>query len=105
MEVDVNLSRALLKAPHIGVRNLRSQMSKSMKSGSPLVVTEHGQPSRVLVSYSDMIELADILDELRDTGMLRRVAAARTLIRKGSAGIPVSGLIRRIRLGSKRRAA
>jgi mRNA interferase RelE/StbE len=56
------------------------------------VVTDHGAPSKVIVSYNDMLDLLDILDELQDPGAIQAVQEGREAYKKGEALIPVSHL-------------
>ncbi len=93
----MSISSSMMKARHIGVRELRLHLSKRLKSKNPLVITEHGTPTKVIVSYDDMLDLVDILDELQDAGTLRAVTRARNAVKKGAKGIAVSRLFRRLR--------
>lgn len=88
---------ALLKAEHIGVRELREHLSEELKRDAPLIVTEHGTPKKVILSYRDLLDLIDILDELRDRELLETIQGGRKAIRRGVKGIPVSRLFRQIR--------
>lgn len=94
----MKIANALLHAKHIGVRELREHLSKRLKDSRPIVVTEHGTPTKVIFSYRDMMELIEILDELQDHETLENVRLGRQALRRGVRGIPVSGLFRRIRL-------
>lgn len=88
---------ALLKAEHIGIRELREHLSKELKRDAPLIVTEHGTPKKVILSYRDLLELIDVLDEFRDRELLESIQAGRKAIRKGTKGISVSRLFDRIK--------
>lgn len=79
----------LLKAKHVGVRELKDGLSSFFKKDAPLVVTEHGVPSRVIVPYDDMLELLDIIEEIDDRETSALVAEGRRAVRKGAKGIPV----------------
>ena len=57
----------ILKAPHVGVRELKEKLSAFLKGDKPLVVTDHGAPTNVILPYDDVLELLDILDELNDS--------------------------------------
>ena len=93
----MTVAAALLKAKRIGVRELRAHLSKRLKEGKPLIVTEHGKPTKVILAYRDMLELIDVLDELQDRQTLSMVQEGRKAIQKGAKGIPVSELFDKIR--------
>ena len=95
------MSTVLMKASHVGVRELRIHLSSRLKSKNPLVVTEHGTPTKVIISYQDMVDLVEILDELQDPKALYAVNHARRGLKRGARGIPVSRLFRRLRSASK----
>ena len=40
----------LLKAPHIGIRDLKERLSHFLKRTQPVIVTDHGEPTKVIVS-------------------------------------------------------
>lgn len=91
----------ILKAPHVGVRDLKEKLSKYLKDERPLIVTERGTPKKVIVPYDEMIEVLEILDELSDREALQTVQEGRKAIAAGAKGVPVSKLFKRIRAGSK----
>jgi hypothetical protein len=88
----------LLKAPHIGVRELREHLSQKLNSNKTLIVTDHGQPKKVIISYENMLELVDIVDELQDRETLKTVLEGKAVISDKSKGIPVSKLFQKLRL-------
>ena len=88
---------ALLNARHIGVRELKAHLSSRLKGRMPLIVTEHGEPTRVILSYRAMLEIVDILDELQDKQALLNIQEGRKAIRDGAKGTPVSELFERIK--------
>ena len=91
----------LLKAEHVGIRDLRTHLSSFLKISKPVIVTDRGTPSKVLLSYSDMLELTDILDELQDRETIKAVQDGRMAITNGTKGIPVGNLFKKIRLQEK----
>ena len=91
---------SLLHARHLGIRELKAHLSKRLKGNRPIIVTEYGVPTRVILSYRDVLELIDILDELQDRKTLELVREGREAIRKGARGIPVSRLLNRLRLAA-----
>lgn len=97
----MTLTTALLKAKHIGIREMREHLSKRMKDKNPLIVTDHGEPTKVILAYQDMVELIEVLDELRDQAALQIVREGRKAVQEGSEGIPVSRLFSQIRNAKK----
>jgi len=86
----MTLGKALLRARSIGVRNFRNKVSKLIHTHEMFVVTEHGSPTSVLLPYDDVLEIADVLDELRDKDALKAVAQGRKTISRGVKGILAS---------------
>lgn len=83
------IALSLLKAPHVGVREFKEKISSFLNKGKTLIVTDHGQPTNVLVPYDDMLELMDILEEINDPQTRSLVAIGRKAIKQGAKGIPV----------------
>ena len=75
--------------------------SKYIKNNKPIIVTDRGVPINVVMPYSDMIELLDIIDELTDIETVKTVQEGRKAIKSGVKGIPTSNLFNQIR--AKRR--
>ena len=59
------------------------------------VVTEHGQPTGVLLPYENILEIVDILDELRDKSTLKDIALGRKSISRGAKGILASTVFKK----------
>ncbi len=93
----MKIAMDLLKADHVGVRELKTHLSKRLKIHKPLVVTDHSQPVKVIIAYEDMVELLDMLDEVTDEATLALVQEGRKAIQSGAKGIPVSRLFNKIR--------
>lgn len=93
--------QALLNAKHIGVRDLREHLSRRLKGKKAIVVTEHGTPTKVILSYEDVVELIEVLDELQDQAAIQAVQEGRKEIKVGAEGIPVSRLFDQIRASRK----
>lgn len=83
----MTFSMMLLKARSIGVRNFRDGASKFIRQHKPLVITDRGTPEGVYLPYADVLEIADILDELNDRELLKTIDGGRRAIRAGSKGI------------------
>ena len=85
----------LLKAQHIGIRELKEHLSTKFLHET-LVITDRGAPISVNLPYSDMLELTDILDELADLETITTIQEGRKAIKRGSKGIDISNLFKRI---------
>jgi len=91
----MTLGNALLKAKSIGVRNFRDKVSRLIHTHEIFVVTEHGSPTSVLLPYDDVLEIVDVLDELRDKDALKAVAQGRKAIGRGVKGILASKILKK----------
>ena len=89
------IALSLLKAPHVGVREFKEKISSFLNKGRTLVVTDHGEPTSVMVPYNDMLELLDILEESDDPEVRYLVAIGRKSIKNGAKGIAVKHRIPR----------
>jgi prevent-host-death family protein len=98
MSIAINL----LKAPHVGVRDLKENLSKFLRGKSPLVITDHGQPVDVILPYSDMMNLVEIVDEITDPQTTKTVLEGKKAIQSGAKGVAVSGLFKAVRAKRKR---
>ena len=92
----MSVAAALLKAHRIGVRDLKEHISTEFLK-EILVITDRGTPVSVNLPYSDVLELIDILDELRDPETMAILREGREAINKGAKGVSVSKLFNRIR--------
>lgn len=95
--VQMSIAATLLRANHMGVKDFRDHLAETLKKEEVLIVTQHGQPSKVVIDYEDMLELIDILDELQDDEITHVVSEGKRAIKEGAAGIPVSNLFKKIR--------
>ena len=93
---DLSMATDLLKAQHIGIRDLKEHLSTRVLN-EPLVITDRGTPVSVNLPYSDMLELVDILDELSDPGIVETILEGKKAIKEGTEGVPVSNLFDRIK--------
>ncbi len=97
----MTVATALLNAKYVGIRDLREHLSKRLKGSKVIVVTEHGTPTRVILSYQDVVELIEVLDELRDQAAIQSVQEGRKAFKAGAEGIPVNRLFNQIRASRK----
>ena len=68
---------------HIGVRQLRENLARVLKSPRTYFVTDHGKPVRAVLSYPVLLELLEMLEELKDKNLVREVAQGRDEYRSG----------------------
>jgi antitoxin (DNA-binding transcriptional repressor) of toxin-antitoxin stability system len=88
----INLLR---KAKPVNVREAQAQLSKLIKSKSPSMVLSHGKPVSFLVPYEDMLDLVELLDELKDKKILGEIEQARKDYTQGKA-VPAERLFKKI---------
>lgn len=88
----MKIAMDLLKADRVGVRDLKTNLSRRLKMHKLLVVTDHSQPVKVIMPYADMMDLLDMLDEMTDEAALTAVREGRNAIKSGAEGIPVTRL-------------
>ena len=97
----MTVATALRNAKYVGIRDLREHLSKRLKGSKVIVVTEHGTPTKVILSYQDIIELIEVLDELRDQAAIQSVQEGRKAVKAGAEGISVSRLFSQVRSSRK----
>ena len=97
----MTVATALLNARYIGVRDLREHLFKRLKGNKVIVVTERGAPTKVILSYQDVVELIEVLDELRDQAAIQSVQEGRKVVKAGAGGIPVNRLFNQVRASRK----
>lgn len=75
---------ALIRAGEfIGARQLRERLAEVLESKKLFFVTEHGQPVKAMISYPDLLELLEVVEELRDAYLVREIQQGRAEYRKG----------------------
>jgi len=89
----------LLKSEHIGVRELRDHLCEILNDPHnkeiPLVVTERGTPVKVIMPYSKMVELIELMDELDDSNTMRNIQEGVDAIEKGRKGVSFSRIYKK----------
>ena len=78
----------LLKAPHMGVRELRNNLSAVVGGRRITVVTERGKPAEVLLPYKTVVALLTLLADFANKRMTALVGRGHRAIEAGSKGIP-----------------
>lgn len=82
----------LLKAKHVGARELKDHLAKYMRGHAPVVATDRGQPKKVLIDYQDMVTLIEMVADLSNPALMKVMAAGARAVRGGAAGLPVKRL-------------
>ena len=78
----------LLKSKHMGVREFKNHLCRVLREESkPVVITERGNPAKVLLSYDDMVELLEFFEELLDPNTRRNVREGLIALRGGIRGV------------------
>lgn len=86
----MTLNTALLRAPHVGVRELRVHLSRMLHSSKTLIVTERGRPKRVIMPYEVVVGIAETLGEMDDKELARDVQFSRKARNAGTKAISVA---------------
>jgi antitoxin (DNA-binding transcriptional repressor) of toxin-antitoxin stability system len=87
----------LRKAKPVNVREAQAKLSQLIRSKSPSMVLSHGKPVSFLVPYEEMLDLVEMLDELKDTKLLHEIARARGEYARGKS-VPAERLLRKMGL-------
>lgn len=87
----------LRKTKPVDVREAQAQLSRLIRSKLPSMVLSHGKPVSFLVSYEDMLDLGESLEELKDRKLLGEIARARAEYTAGKA-VPVERLLKKMRV-------
>lgn len=93
----MTLALQLLKAPHIGIKALRSHLSSQLKKDRPLIITDHGEPTKVILSYEDMMEILDLMDEAMDSATISNVTRGKKAIQSNPKGVDAESSLRKLR--------
>nr|MBI3613178.1 hypothetical protein [Nitrospirota bacterium] len=87
----------LRKAKPVNVREAQATLSKLIGSKTPSLVLSHGKPVSFLMPYEDMLDLVEMLEELKDHKLLREIAKARADYAQGKS-VPAERLFRKMGL-------
>ena len=93
----MTLTKELLRAKHIGVRELGRNVSGFMKSRKVVVVEVKGDKNKVIMSQEDLIDLLDLLDDLQDKELLELVRQSRAAVASGVKEVPVGDVFKKIK--------
>ena len=86
---------SLLKAKHIGIKELKDHLSELLRKHEPIVATDRGDPTYFLIPYDEMVEIVEILEELSDPEIVKNVQEGRRAYKKGG-WIPLAHLWNKI---------
>ena len=75
----------------VGARELRTNLAKVLKSRQAYFVTDHGKPVKAMIPYEVLLELLEIVEELKDKALLQEVAQGRREYQEGG-WVPASRL-------------
>lgn len=81
---------------HIGVRELRENLARVLRSPRTYFVTDHGKPVRAVLSYPVLLELLEMLEELKGKNLIREVSQGREEYRAGG-WVPAKGLKKKLK--------
>ncbi len=87
----------LRKAKPVNVREAQAKLSRLIRSKSPSMVLSHGKPVSFLIPYEEMLDLLEMVDEMKDKTLLKEIARARAEYTKGKA-VPAEHLFRKMGL-------
>lgn len=91
-------SRSLLKeAATVNVKEAQAKLSFLINSSTPSLVISHGKPVSFLIPYEEMLDLLDMLEELKDKRLLDKIAKARLEYKQGKE-IPAEHLFKKLGL-------
>jgi antitoxin (DNA-binding transcriptional repressor) of toxin-antitoxin stability system len=87
----------LRKAKPVNVREAQAKLSRLIRSKAPSMVLSHGRPVSFLIPYEEMLDLLEMVDEMKDQMLLKEIARARAEYAKGKA-VPAEPLFRKMGL-------
>ena len=80
---------------YVGVRELRTNLAKVLKSRQAYFVTDHGKPVKAMIPYEVLLELLEIMEELKDKTLVQEVAQSRKEYQQGG-WVPASRLKKKL---------
>ena len=93
----MTLTTELLRAPHIGVRELSRNVSSFMKRKSVVVVEVKGQKNKVIISQDELIDLIELLQDLQDRELLELVRESRAAAASGAKEVPIEDVFKKLK--------
>ena len=86
----------LLKAEHVGIRELKARLSEYVHGKPPVIATDRGRPLKVLLGYREIIGLLEMIKDLTDARLMRVLGGGARAIRKGGEGTPARRSLERL---------
>ncbi|MBI5410585.1 MAG: hypothetical protein HZA21_01185 [Nitrospirae bacterium] len=87
----------LRKAKPVNVREAQAKLSQLISSKVPSLVLSHGKPVSFLMPYEEMLDLVEMLEELKDQKLLKEIAKARSEYAQGKS-VSAERLFQKMRL-------
>ena len=87
----MNAPKLVKDARYVGVRELRENLANAVKSRRFIFVTDHGKPVKAMVPYEMLLELIEVLEELKDKTLLQEIKQGRKEYEQGG-WVPASRL-------------
>jgi antitoxin (DNA-binding transcriptional repressor) of toxin-antitoxin stability system len=87
----------LRKAKPVNVREAQARLSRLISSKMPSLVLSHGKPVSFLMPYDEMLDLVEMVEDLKDQKLLKEIAKARAEYDRGKA-VPAERLFKRMGL-------
>jgi hypothetical protein len=84
-------------AKPVNMREAQAGLSKLAKSSKPSLIISHGKPLSFIIPYDEMLEVLDMVEELRDVRLIKGIALARSEYENGNE-VGAEGLFRRLGL-------
>jgi len=93
----MTIKSLLRQSKPVNVREAQARLSRLIRSKRPSLVLSHGKPVSFLVPYEEMLDLVEMLDELKDQKLLEEIALARSEYKEGKE-VPAERLFRKMGL-------
>jgi len=87
----------LRKAKPVNVREAQARLSQLISSKMPSLVLSHGKPVSFLMPYDEMLDLVEMLEDLKDQRLLKEIAKARAEYGRGKT-VPAERLFKKMGL-------
>ena len=87
--IQMTFAQKILRSEHVGVKQLKNNLSEYLKDKNSVVVTNRGTPTNVILPYDEAMDLIDLVEELSDPELIQTIQEGREAIAQGAAGIDV----------------
>lgn len=85
----------LRRAKPVNVKEAQARLSTLIRSKTPSLVLSHGKPVSFLVPYEEMLDLLEMMDELKDQRLFEEIARARSEYAEGKE-VPAERLFKKM---------